>query len=195
MIRRALGLLLAVAAAPALASSGGLQPGVAGAPGRDGQPAEMTCTACHASFPANPDAEGKVELGGVPERWAAGARYTLTLTVSHSDPAVRRWGFQVTAVDVRTLAGAGQLVATDPRTTQIVRGATGGRMYVEHSYGGTGAGTSGRHAWTFDWIAPAAGAGDVAFYGCANAANLDGANTGDRVYCGAPLALARAPEA
>jgi len=184
-----------VSAGIAFASSGGLQPGVSGVPAGHGFPAEMNCTACHASFAVNPDTVGKVELGGVPERYAPGARYKLTLTVSHPDPAVQRWGFQVTAVAAETLAGAGQLVATDAKTTQVVRGTIDGRLYVEHSYNGTGAGTTRRQSWTFEWVAPPSSLGDVAFYGCANAANLDGANSGDRVYCGGPLALVRAPEA
>jgi hypothetical protein len=184
-----------VVASTASASVGGLQPGVSGVPGRGGAPGEMNCTACHASYPVNPDAQGRVELGGAPPRYAPGARYTLTLTVSHPDPAVRRWGFQVTAVAAETLAGAGQLVATDARTTQVVRGTAGGRLYVEHGYHGTGAGTAGRFSWSFDWVAPSPGVGDVAFYGCANAANLDGANSGDRIYCGGPLAVVHGPEA
>jgi hypothetical protein len=36
--------------------------------------------------------------------------------------------------------------------------------------------------WTFDWIAPQAGSGDVVFYAAFNASNNNNANTGDLIF-------------
>ena len=36
--------------------------------------------------------------------------------------------------------------------------------------------------WTFDWMAPAVGTGDVTFYGAFNAANGNGKTSGDVIY-------------
>lgn len=181
---------LAVAVRLGGATSAGPQPGTTGVPAGRKLPAEMTCTSCHSSSPQNPDAAGHVELRGVPERYTPGTRYALTFALSHDDPAVHGFGFQLTAVRRDTLAGAGELVATDEKTTQVLPGDLGGRQYVEHTYTGIGAGKSGGQSWTFEWVAPAHDVGDVAFFAAANAANLDGSKEGDRIYSRSPEPLA-----
>jgi hypothetical protein len=150
----------------------------------------MTCVSCHNSSPQNPDNTGKIELRGAPERYTPGQRYTLTVAASHTDPTIRGFGFQLTAVSRKTFKGAGDLVATDAKTTQVVPGELGERQYIEHTYGGMGAGKTGGQSWAFEWVAPAHDVGDVAFYAVMNAANLDGANGGDRVYTRSPEPLA-----
>lgn len=165
-------------------------------PGHTGAPDELTCTSvgCHTTYRLNPDANGRVALEGVPARYATGERYTFKLSVSH--PTARRWGFQITALD----AGgnrAGAFVVTDAARTQVVEGGPGGnREYVEHTLDGTAAGQADGHGWTFDWIAPAAGAGDVAFYAAGSAGNNNGKSTGDRIYTRSPepIAVAKAPQ-
>ena len=172
------------------ATSAGPQPGTTGVPAGGKLAAEMTCTSCHGSSPQNPDGAGRIELRGVPERYAPGQHYALTFVLAHTDPAVKGFGFQLTAVRRDTLAGAGELVVTDERTTQVLSGGVGGREYVEHTYNGIGAGKSGSQSWTFEWIAPAHDVGDVAFFAAANAANLDGSKEGDRIYSRSPEPLA-----
>jgi len=177
----------------AQATSSGPQPGLSGAPEIAGVPAEMTCTSCHATYPLNPDALGKVELLGLPEAYAPGRRYALTFRISHPDATLTRWGFQVTAIQRSDGQGAGEFVVTDPQDTQRVSGLAH-RQYVEHTVPGTAMGKPGGTSWSFDWVAPARDVGEIVFYGGGNASNMDGSKEGDRIYnpTPAPLAALRA---
>ncbi|HME72437.1 MAG TPA: choice-of-anchor V domain-containing protein [Myxococcota bacterium] len=174
----------------AKATSSGPQPGLSGAPEIGGVPAEMTCTSCHATFPLNPDALGKVELLGLPDVYAPGQRYTLTFRISHPDAAITRWGFQVTAIQRGDGQGAGEFVVTDPQNTQRV-GGLAHREYVEHTLPGTAMGKVRGTSWKFDWIAPARDVGEIVFYGGGNASNMDGSKEGDRIYNPTPEPLAK----
>jgi len=182
--------LVLTLAVPASSSSTAPQPGSTGVPGGGGFDAELTCTSCHTGFPINSDGRGVLSLSGVPARYVPGERYTLVLELRHPDEERKRWGFQLTAVSAKSLAGAGAFVVTDNPNTQLIRGTVGNREYVSHSYYGTGVGEAGGHAWSFDWIAPKPAVGRIAFYGVANAANLDGSKEGDRIYGPAPKPLA-----
>jgi hypothetical protein len=182
-------LVLALAAS-ASSSSTAPQPGSTGVPGGGGFEAEPTCTSCHTGFPLNSDGRGRLTLSGVPGRYVPGERYTLVLELRHPDEERKRWGFQLTAVRVKTLSGAGSFVVTDNPNTELIRGTVGNREYMSHSYFGTGVGEAGGQSWSFDWIAPAPAVGRVAFYGMGNAANVDGSKEGDRIYGPTPKPLA-----
>jgi hypothetical protein len=177
----------------AQATSSGPQPGLSGAPEIAGVPAEMTCTSCHATYPLNPDALGKVELLGLPDTYSPGRRYALTFRISHPDATLTRWGFQLTAIQRSDGQGAGEFVVTDPQNTQRVTGLAH-RQYVEHTVPGTAMGQPGGTSWSFDWVAPARDVGEIVFYGGGNASNMDGSKEGDRIYnpTPAPLAALRA---
>lgn len=177
------------------AASAGPQPGMTGAPAVGTEAAEGTCVSCHTSFAINPDDKGTLTIEGVPYTYVPGQTYPLTFRLAHPDPAVLRWGFQMTAVVLKDGSGAGEFVATDPAATQVLSAMSGTRTYIEHSYGGTAIGQPGGNAWTFDWKAPASDVGAVGFFAAANASNVDGSNQGDRIYSKspAPLAEARGP--
>ncbi len=187
--------LMSASATPARAVSSGPQPGTTGIPAAGDLQAEPTCVSCHTSFPLNPDDKGALTLEGLPQAYEAGRSYALTLRLSHPDPAVLRWGFQLTAVTMSDLHGAGEWVVTDAATTQVVAGVVADRSYVEHSYGGTAIGQSGGAAWSFTWTAPATPRGEIGFFAAANAANADGSNQGDRIYSKSPAPLALVPAA
>jgi hypothetical protein len=182
--------LVVALAAPASSSSTGPQPGTAGVPAGGGFAAEPDCTSCHTGFPLNSDGRGTLTLSGVPKRYVPGQQYPLELSVRHPDDDRKRWGFQLTAVTAKHLTGAGEFVVTDAPNTELIRGTVANRNYMSHSYYGTGVGDLSGHSWKFDWIAPAATVGRVAFYGVGNAANLDGSKEGDRVYGPGPKPLA-----
>jgi hypothetical protein len=74
--------------------------------------------------------------------------------------------------------------------TELIQGTMGGRAYVSHSYYGTGVGEAGGRLWSFDWIAPPAATGRVAFFAAGNASNLDGSKEGDRIYSPSPRPIA-----
>lgn len=168
-------------------------PGVTGVPAGGGIAAEPTCiqSGCHESFPLNPDSRGRIELSGVPDNYLPGQRYTLIFRIAHPDTDRRRWGFEVTAVNLLDYKPAGTLEVTDRRNTQIVTDPLrAGRQYIGHSVLGTGQGRTGGFSWTFAWVAPSDGVGDVAFYGGGNAANGDSQPVGDKIYNTAPNPLA-----
>jgi len=41
---------------------------------------------------------------------------------------------------------------------------------------------SGNISWSFDWIAPTAGTGDITFYGAFNSTNSNSSTSGDEIY-------------
>ena len=182
-------------AVPAAAASAGADPGLTGAPAGGGLAAEGNCTACHTGSPLNPDAAGRIEILGLPERYRPGERYALELRLAHPDASRARWGFQVTALSPRTMQGAGELVVVDEVATQRIDGGPGGRQYLEHTLEGTAPGRTGEQRWKFAWVAPSADAGEVAFFGGGNAANADGSNQGDWIFnpTPAPIATVRGP--
>lgn len=188
-------VLALLAAGGASATSSGPLPGLSGVPAGGGLAAEMDCTSCHQSYPLNPDDRGGVELRGLPERYQPGERYAVTFAIRHPDAALLRWGFQLTAVTTSAFLGAGGFAITDPENTQRVVGGEAGREYVEHTVPGTAPGRAGGTPWRFEWVAPAADVGDVAFFGGGVAANVDGSNQGDRVFnpTPEPLAIVRGP--
>lgn len=190
----AIALLLAammLEAATAWAVSSGPQPAMTGAPALGDQAAEGICTSCHNSSALNPDQDGTLSVQGVPEQYVPGQAYSLTVSISHKDASVLRWGFQMTAIALESGEGAGEFLATDAATTQVLAAMSGSRSYVEHAYGGTAIGQTGAASWTFQWKAPAAAIGPVGFFAAANAANADGSNQGDRIYSSSPEPLAR----
>jgi hypothetical protein len=161
-----------------------------GVPALGAEAAEGLCVQCHNSFPLNPDSIGSIAVEGVPPNYQPGHSYTLTVRVSHTDAAALRWGFQMTAVAMKDGAGAGEFIATDAATTQVLAAMSGSRSYIEHAYNGTAIGQAGGNAWTFEWKAPATDVGRIGFFAAGNVANADGSNQGDRVYSHSPLPIA-----
>lgn len=121
-----------------------------GAPaGFTGSPGDrQNCTVCHGGT-ANPVAD-LITSNIPPEGYIAGSTYEITITV----PGSGRKGFQVSPQNTD-----GALLGTlIPGTgTQLV----GDNKYITH----TAASTAANASWTFQWTAPAAGTGEVIFYG------------------------------
>jgi hypothetical protein len=144
----------------------------AGAPaGRTGSPADgQTCSAggCH-SGAVNPSAT-QIISSNVPLTGYIGGQ-TYTITAACAQTSINRYGFQISPQAVNG-ALQGQLIITSPNTTKIVS-----TKYVTHTASGT-SGTGGK-TWSFDWVAPVAGTGDVTFYGSFNYANNNGNSSGD----------------
>ena len=160
-----------LAATHAFAYSSGPDPGLSGAPG-DGN-----CTSCHTGT-VNSGAGTLTITFPDPNGWVAGLKYRLK--VSLSDPTAKRWGFELTnRKEASTIFAGSFATVSGTSTTQIIRGAP---QYVSHTLAGTFNQQVTQAAWEIDWTAPAAGTGTVRFYAAGNAANGDGANTGDKIY-------------
>jgi hypothetical protein len=144
-------------------------------------PGEVSCTACHGSYPVNYGL-GSVSLGGVPLHYTPDQQINLTITTAHPDGYL--YGFQLTALDVNG-SSAGTIVVTDADNTQLVSGfvSMGGlRTYLEHTFDGAFPVEFDRRVWSFAWKAPATNIGPVIFYIAGNGANGDHETTGDYIY-------------
>lgn len=142
-------------------------------------PGEGTCSDCHGDFAENFPG-GSITLIGLPAAYTPGD--TLTLGIAVARTAMIRWGFEVTALKAGDLA-----VGTFLDTNLFVNKTTANsREYMRQTRAdgpdGSFAGQADAAAWTFDWIAPAAGAGTVTFYFSGVAADNDLSNGGDYVY-------------
>jgi uncharacterized protein (TIGR03437 family) len=155
---------------------------------RTGAPSDengTTCAACHNSLgAANSDPAGsvKIEAGS----YKPGIPQIIKVTVHH--PQSMRWGFQLTArpvSDETKMAGsftpdANVRVRCDPAGAAAP--CSGALEFAEHTEPGTRIGASGSATFEVQWTPPASEVGDVVFYAAGNAANGNGANTGDRIY-------------
>ncbi|MEL6770965.1 MAG: choice-of-anchor V domain-containing protein [Bacteroidota bacterium] len=145
-----------------------------GAPAnRSGAPGESTCATagCHSSFGLN-SGTGSVTIDA-PDGFVPGEALTFTVSVDNTTPATpqRRNGFQTSVKDD---AGndVGTLELVDPSVTRF-----SGTDHVTHTSSGTSV-----SSWQVRWIAPAESPGQVTIYAAGNAANGNGASSGDFIY-------------
>jgi uncharacterized protein (TIGR03437 family) len=161
----------------------GPPPGVTGAPGDNAK----ACTQCHTTSALNSG------TGSVKILLQSGAFYIpgvkQRVAVQIADPAQQRWGFELTARLNSDLekGQAGDFTAVD-NLTQVICGdnapkpCASGPTFITHTSAGTRNGTKGGATFQFDWSPPATNAGPVTFFVAGNAANGNGANTGDLIY-------------
>lgn len=143
---------------------------------KTGAPGEGTCHDCHGSFPLG-SGDGSLTIMAPP---FIAPEQTYVITVTLEDPNATRWGFELTPLDV------GTIVITDPEHTQL--SLSGGNSYIKQTAAGTYAGTTGAVTWIFEWTTPADPPDAVTFYAAGNAANNNGASSGDYVYTAASTA-------
>lgn len=176
-------MLAGIVPIAAFGHSYGPPPGVTGAPGDNAK----ACTQCHATSALNSGTgsvrillqSGSFYIPGVKQRVA----------VQVADPVQQRWGFELTARLNSDLekGQAGDFTAVD-NLTQVICGdnapkpCASGPAFITHTSAGTRNGTKGGATFQFDWTPPATNAGPVTFYVAGNAANGNGANTGDLIY-------------
>ena len=133
---------------------------------------------CHVGNPVNsPTGSGSLTLSGLPSSWTPGQTYPLTVTISRTGSG--RYGFQLSAVSDTGNAQAGTLAVSTSNRVSVITG--GGVQYAQHNQISSSLAPTG--VFIFNWTAPAsATVGTVRFNVAANAANGDGANTGDFIY-------------
>ena len=159
------------ATSPAAAYADGAPPGFSGGFG------ESSCDACHFESAVNAP-PGRVTLTGIPERYASGQAYPITIALSR--PGMMLGGFQFAA---RFENGGGQAgtVAPGPGDGKRIKVEAGTIQYANQRQAGTDLAEPGTATWTVVWTAPAT-AGAVLFHVAANAADKDDAARGDYVY-------------
>ena len=161
----------------------GADPKLTGAPG------DQTCTACHNGTGVN-GGGGSVKIV-MPNgnTYTPGVKQHITVQVS--DPAQRRWGFELSArIASNPSSGqAGDLASTDSNT-QVK--CSNGRakpcstssplQFITHTQSGTRLGTTGGVSFEFDWTPPATDVGNITLYAAGNAANGNNQESGDHIY-------------
>ena len=179
LTRTALTLWALVALPSAFGFSGGPPAFRAGVPGDQ---AGITCTACHRSFPLNPDTLGKVTVTAT--GYTPGVKQMVKVRVEH--PQGMKWGFELTARSASNdQQMAGSFTASD--TVRVICGAgnppCGGQVeFATHNAASNRAGTPNGVEWDVEWTPPANEIGDVIFYVAGNAADNSSTNAGDRIY-------------
>ncbi|HNZ43269.1 MAG TPA: Reeler domain-containing protein [Bacteroidales bacterium] len=128
-----------------------------GAPAaKTGSPADAkTCMACHKATLKKQ--EGMITSDAENNMYEPGKTYTIQAAAKGSANTVRI-GFEVSP---QNAAGEllGTLILTNPDETKLI----GKGKYITHTDQGSRA--QGSKKWSFNWKAPAAGTGDVTFYG------------------------------
>ncbi|HUP00487.1 MAG TPA: choice-of-anchor V domain-containing protein [Gemmatimonadota bacterium] len=161
-------------------------------PGTTGGFGEPTCHACHFDQPLDAPG-GSLEIRGVPERYAPGRVYAITVELQRE--GAPQGGFQL-AARFADGAQAGALVPVDDRVA--VTDSLGIR-YAHHTAEGV---EPTPIRWTVTWRAPAAAGeagdgpardGDVLFHAAGNAANGDFSPLGDFVYTASARTVPCAP--
>jgi len=137
------------------------------------------CTACHRTFDLN-SGQGSVRILGLPAAWLPGESYTLQVVVS--DPSAIRFGFEFSATG-GSGDQAGELVPGADGRTRVINGDVNGKtvQFIEHTSVGSTIGSS--NVFQFTYRTPSdASFGSIRINLAGNAANGNGANTGDNIY-------------
>lgn len=148
--------------------SGGSPGGKSGSPG-DGS----DCTSCHSGTAVNQEfwiSNPTLQTAG----YEAGAEYQI-FVVGVKEGATR-FGFEATAEDGSNNK-VGTFAAGGLGQTQLTNSGTA----VTHTTAGSFPIMDSTAAWFFTWTAPATTTGEITFYVAVNAANGNGANSGDQI--------------
>ena len=148
------------------------------APGFTGGFKEQACDACHFEAAINVK-PGELTISGVPERYAAGGQYEITVTLTR--PEMKIGGFQLAARLEASGTQAGTLSVRPADATQIRIETASGVQYANQRKAGTALTAPGITRWAVVWTAPQA-SGPVVFHASGNAANNDEFAGGDYVY-------------
>lgn len=152
----------------AISYSSGPPPSRSGSPGDGGN----NCTSCHTGTATG--VTGWITSNIPITGYVPGSTYSITLTATGTTQT--RFGFQATSEKDSDNTKTGTPIITNTTATQIM-----GTDWVEHKSAGT-TGSTGSHTWSYDWIAPLAGTGNISFYAAFLVTNNSGTSAGDSVY-------------
>lgn len=131
----------------------GTDPGYTGSPGDSSK----NCTTCHGGVATPKD--GWITSDIPAEGYTPGQTYTIKAT--NTAMGSTRFGFEVSP---QKLDGnlMGTMIITDTSRTKLV----GNDKYITYKADGVDGVDS--NTWTFNWVAPQVGSGEVVFYGAFN---------------------------
>lgn len=147
-----------------------------GAPGASGG-TENTCSTCHnsGSF-GEPAIDVSFALDGNPvglTGYTPGATYRVTVAIGHGNTAPAAYGFSSQFLNTANSPATPVGTPANPDGATRISNGSGDRKYIEHSA------SNQDSTFSFDWTAPAAGAGTVNYYVVGNLVNLNGGTSGD----------------
>lgn len=150
-----------------------------------GAPGEKTCatSGCHDDTSPNiGSAKLSFELGAHETTFVPGQTYPIKVKIT--DPKINRFGFQILALESKSLNDMGSFQISDSTRTQIVSNLyeLKDRKYVTYTFDGTDAVYEGCGEWIVNWTAPANVKKGVTFYVAAVSGNDDMSDKGDKVY-------------
>jgi len=154
-----------------------------GRAGYTNSPGESNCTNCHDNFAVNSGA-GSVAISSNPSLaggYIPGATYAMTVTVSDNAPNNTLFGFGLEALN-GSGANGGTLTITNPTLTQIKTFMVSPNLRNNVVHTGNGNTGPNTQPFSFNWTAPAAGAGTITFYASGLGSDNDGGTDGDYVY-------------
>lgn len=155
-----------------------------GKAGRTGSPGEQTCqTTCHTGAALN-DGVGSVTISS-PDmlnwEYMPGDTYNIAVKIKRAGAPL--FGFATECLTMQSVPNnAGLFINTIPAQTHILTATinTVARKSITHQLN---AGLSNDSmVYTFKWVAPSTNVGNATFYVAGNAANNNGAKTGDFIY-------------
>ncbi len=145
----------------------------------------LDCTACHRTFaPANSDPRGKVTITTAAS-YTPGQKQNIEVKIEH--PEAIRWGFQLTARPVNDQTKMAGTFTPTP-VVRVECNPTGdspcnGELeFASHRSAVVAAPAAGSYTYTVEWTPPINEVGDIMFYAAGNAANNNGANSGDYIF-------------
>jgi len=151
-----------------------------GEPACGAAPCSNCTVSCHSTFGGPNSGTGSVTLQNLPPAYRPGAQYILAVLLEDPDnPEFVVGGFELSALERTGLCQAGALAADEADTRVDLHGPSG-TQWLKHSRPQDQAGGA---MWQFLWTAPDPSVGEVVFSVCANAADDNGGNRGDRIYC------------
>lgn len=154
---------------------------------------------CHITFPEEvlvPDLHLEAPDAPLPAAYRPGETYRLRLDVEDFGFSTSLLGFALAPLaSCPTPVDGGTLRVLEPLRTQVQQDLEFGLHYLAHAWTcqpitsdptcwGVLPAVPGVNGWSFEWIAPARGSGDVVFHVAVNAANGDGTNQFDRILVG-----------
>jgi hypothetical protein len=142
------------------------------APGFTGSPGDTlkNCTSCHGGTAKN--ASGWITSDIPSSGYVAGKTYSITTTNTEAEGT--RFGFEISPQN-----NAGDLLGTIVITDTVQTKLVGFGKYITYTENGVDG--NGFKTWSFKWIAPNSGTGNVTFYGAYNS-NFNGHKDGDKTF-------------
>ncbi len=136
--------------------------------GKTGSPNDISnCMACHTDAQTGQSATITTNIPST--GYEPGVTYSITVMIN-SSVVFGVNGFEITCEDNITNSKAGSFAITNPNTTKFTNNGNA----VTHTYAG-----NSLESWSFNWIAPISGTGNITFYAAFIQGSYPVGNSGD----------------